>query len=54
LDLTVRGLIALVLVFDCFAIYQQVLISRLRGSGSDCEPLCGGNGKHHAVAERLC
>jgi RNA-directed DNA polymerase len=21
--------------------------------GSDCEPLCGGNGKHHAVAERL-
>jgi hypothetical protein len=22
--------------------------------GSDCEQLCGGNGKHHAVAERLC
>ncbi len=30
LDLAVRGLFALVLVFDCFAIYQQVLISRLR------------------------
>lgn len=30
LSLTVRGLIALVLVFNFFAIYQQVLISRLR------------------------
>jgi PilZ domain len=30
LDLAVRGLLALVLVFDGFAIYQQVLISRLR------------------------
>lgn len=30
LDLAVRGLFALVLVFDVFAIYQQVLISRLR------------------------
>jgi hypothetical protein len=30
LSLTVRGLFALVLVFDFFAIYQQVLISRLR------------------------
>jgi hypothetical protein len=30
LNLTVRGLFALVLVFDFFAIYQQVLISRVR------------------------
>jgi hypothetical protein len=30
LSLTVRGLFALVLVFDFFAIYQQILISRLR------------------------
>jgi hypothetical protein len=30
LSLSVRGLFALVLVFDIFAIYQQVLISRLR------------------------
>ena len=30
LDLAVWGLLALVLVFDCFAIYQQILISRLR------------------------
>jgi hypothetical protein len=30
LNLAVRGLFALVVVFDCFAIYQQVLISRLR------------------------
>ncbi len=30
LDLAVRGLFALVLVFDCFVIYQQVVISRLR------------------------
>lgn len=30
LDLAVRGLFALVLVFDFFVIYQQVLISRLR------------------------
>ncbi len=30
LGLAVRALFALVLVFDCFAIYQQVLISRLR------------------------
>lgn len=30
LDLAVRGLFALVVVFDFFAIYQQVLISRLR------------------------
>src|SRR5689334_1058700 len=30
LSLTVRGLFALVLVFDFFAIYQQVQISRLR------------------------
>jgi hypothetical protein len=30
LDVVVPGLIALVLVFDFFAIYQQVLISRLR------------------------
>jgi hypothetical protein len=30
LDRAVWGLFALVLVFDCFAIYQQVLISRLR------------------------
>lgn len=30
LDLAVRGLFALVLVFDCFVIYQQILISRLR------------------------
>jgi RNA-directed DNA polymerase len=24
------------------------------GPACDCEPLCGGNGKHHAVAGRLC
>jgi hypothetical protein len=30
LDLSVRGLFGLVLVFDFFAIYQQILISRLR------------------------
>jgi len=24
------------------------------GYGCICEPLCGGNGKHRAVAERLC
>jgi hypothetical protein len=30
LDLAVRGLFALVVVFDIFAIYQQILISRLR------------------------
>jgi PilZ domain len=30
LDLAVRGLFGLVLIFDFFAIYQQVLISRLR------------------------
>ena len=31
-----------------------VLIQLTAGSGSDCEQLCGGNGKHHAAAERLC
>jgi hypothetical protein len=30
LDLAVRGLFALVIIFDCFVIYQQMLISRLR------------------------
>jgi hypothetical protein len=30
LDMAVRGLFALVIVFDVFAIYQQILISRLR------------------------
>lgn len=30
LDLAVRGLFGLVLVFDCFVIYQQLVISRLR------------------------
>src|SRR5215469_6065963 len=30
LDLAVRGLFALVLIFDIFAVYQQILITRLR------------------------
>ena len=30
LDLAVRGLFALVVIFDVFAIYQQILITRLR------------------------
>jgi hypothetical protein len=36
----------------CETPYVLIQLTRA-GSGSDCEPLCGGNGKHHAVAEQL-
>jgi RNA-directed DNA polymerase len=40
--------------YSGFCETPYVLIQLPAGSGCDCEPLCGGSGKLHAVVERLC